>query len=156
MIPRQLYEISHLGDFMRKDLIHAKNLSKFRMNDIKVFILLLCVVAVFLVPTHLAHAFLLKVSLREAKNDSGKVTVYAYSHETGTKKSTDLNVGRIVTKTGNSNIENIRFTFSEKQLPPNGAFSACVESKSSGKTECEQADRHHNAQSAVIWIKVPS
>ena len=126
------------------------------MNCLKVFILLLCVCAVFLVPTQLAHAFLLKVSLRDAKSDSGKVTVYVYSHETGSKKSTNINVGKIVTKTGDSIIENIHFTFNERQLPPNGAFSACVDSKTFGKTECEQADRHHDAQSAVIWIQVPS
>ena len=88
------------------------------MNCLKVFILLLCVCAVFLVPTQLAHAFLLKVSLRDAKSDSGKVTVYVYSHETGSKKSTNLNVGKIVTKTGDSSIENIHFTFNENSYPP--------------------------------------
>ena len=88
---------------------------------------------------------MLKVNLFDGKDDSGKVTVYVLSEVADKKKSKSLDVGRITARTGDSNIERIVFRFSEKELPPNGAFSACVVSNDNGGTQCEQADRHHNA-----------
>ena len=38
---------------------------------------------------------------------------------------------------------------------PNEAFSACVYSKNYGTTQCEQADRHHDGSSAIMWVQVP-
>ena len=123
----------------------------------KLFLGLLCIVAIFLVPAQIAHArgFMLKVNLFEGKDDSGKVKVYVVSEVADIKKSKSLDVGRITARTGDSNIERIVFRFSEKELPPNGAFSACVVSNDNGGTQCEQADRHHDASSAVMWVQVP-
>jgi hypothetical protein len=121
----------------------------------KIAFLLICVVAIFLVPVQISHAFLLKVNLYDGKTDSGKVKVIVYSTETGKKKSASLNIGKIVSKTGDSNVERLHFSYTDKQLPPNGAFSACIESVKYDKTQCEQADRHHDARSAVIWLQTP-
>jgi hypothetical protein len=103
-----------------------------------------------------ARGFQLGVNLWDGKDDSGKVSVYAVSHDTDRKKSKTLDVGRLVSKSGDSNIENIIFRFTDKQLPPNGEFSVCVYSKNYHKTQCEQADRHHDIHSAVMWVQVPS
>ncbi|SRR6266540_4161623 len=121
----------------------------------KIIFLLLSVVAIFLIPAHVADAFLLKVNLYDAKSDSGKVKVIVYSSDTGKKKSASLNIGKIVSKTGDSNVERLKFSYTDKQLPPNGAFSACVLSVKYDKTQCEQADRHYDARSAIIWVQVP-
>ncbi len=123
----------------------------------KFFLALLCIVAVCLVPAQMAHArgFLLKVNLADGKDDSGQVRVYVISEITDKKKSKSIDIGRIVARTGDSNIERLIFRFSEKELPPNGAFSACVVSKNYGPTQCEQADRHYDASSAVMWVQVP-
>jgi hypothetical protein len=112
---------------------------------------------IFLVPAQIAHArgFMLKVNLSDGKDDSGKVKVYVLSEVTDKKKSKSLDVGRIIARTGDSNIERIVFRFSEKELPPNGAFSACVVSNNYGTTQYEQADRHHDASSAIMWVQVP-
>jgi hypothetical protein len=128
-----------------------------RFINVKLFVGLLCIVAIFLVPAQIAHArgFMLKVNLSDGKDDSGKVKVYVLSEVTDKKKSKSLDVGRIITRTGDSNIERIVFRFSEKELPPNGAFSACVVSNNYGTTQCEQADRHHDASSAIMWVQVP-
>ena len=131
---------------------HLIRLNKVRF---KITFLFLCVIAIFLVPVQYTHAFLLKVNLYDAKTDSGKVKVIVYSTETGKKKSANLNIGKIVSKTGDSNIERLHFSYTDKQLPPNGAFSACIESLKYDKTQCEQADRHHAARSAVIWLQTP-
>ena len=98
---------------------------------------------------------MLKVNLFDGKEDSGKAKIYVLSEVTDKKKSKSIDIGRIVAKTGESNIEGLNFRFSEKELPPNGAFSACVVSKSYGTTQCEQADRHHDASSAIMWVLVP-
>ena len=116
---------------------------------------LLCVVALVLVPLQLAMAFELKVGLYDAKNDSGKVKISVSSQATNKEKSRILDVGKIATKSGDSRIENIIFQFSEKELPPNGAFSARVYSNTFHANQCEHADRHYNARSAGIWIQVP-
>ncbi len=123
--------------------------------SIKLCLGLLCVVALVLVPLQLATAFELKVGLYDAKNDSGKVKVSVSSQATNTEKSRILDVGKIATKSGDSRIENILFQFSEKELPPNGAFSACVYSNTFHANQCEHADRHYNAKSAGIWVQVP-
>ena len=113
--------------------------------------------AIVLVPAQMAQArgFMLKVNLFDGKDDSGKVTVYVLSEVTDKKKSKSLDVGRIAAKTGDGTIERLAFRFTDKQLPPNGAFSACVYSKNYGTTQCEQADRHHEASSAIMWVQVP-
>jgi len=116
---------------------------------------LLCVVSIFLIPVQVSHAFLLKVNLYDAKVDSGKVKVVVHSTETGKKKSASLNIGKIVSKTGDSTIERLHFSYTDKQLPPNGAFSACIESIKYDKTQCEQADRHYDARAAAIWLQIP-
>ncbi|MGB0004798.1 MAG: hypothetical protein WBP74_09095, partial [Nitrososphaeraceae archaeon] len=67
---------------------------------------------------------MLKVNLFDGKVDSGKVTVFVLSEATDKKKSKSLDVGRIVARTGDSNIERLAFRFTNIQLPPNGAFSA--------------------------------
>ncbi len=123
--------------------------------SIKLCLGLLCVVALILVPLQLAMAFELKVGLYDAKNDSGKVKVTVSSQATNKEKSRILDVGKIATKSGDSRIENIVFQFSEKELPPNGAFSACVYSNTFHANQCEHADRHYNAKSAGLWIQVP-
>jgi hypothetical protein len=136
---------------------HFDHVLTVRSINVKLFLGLLCIVAIFLVPAQVAHArgFMLKVNLSEGKDDSGKVKVYVVSEVTDKKKSKSLDVGRITARTGDSNIERIVFRFSEKELPPNGAFSACVVSNDNGGTQCEQADRHHDASSAVMWVQVP-
>jgi hypothetical protein len=128
-----------------------------RFINVKLLLGFLCLVAVFLVPAQIAHArgFLLKVNLSDGKDDSGKVKVYVLSEATDKKKSKSLDVGRITARSGDSNIERLVFRFSEKELPPNGAFSACVVSNNYDATQCEQADRHHDASSAVMWVQVP-
>ena len=123
--------------------------------SIKLFLGLLCVVALVLVPLQLAMAFELKVGLYDAKSDSGKVKITVTSQATNKEKSRILDVGKIATKSGDSRIENIVFQFSEKELPPNGAFSTCVYSNTFHANQCEHADRHYNARSAGIWVQVP-
>ena len=118
-------------------------------------LLLLCVVSIFLVPVQVTHAFLLRVNLYDAKTDSGKVKVIVSSTDTGKKKSASLDIGKIISRIGGSNVERLHFSYTDKQLPPNGAFSACIISLKYDKTECEQADRHYNARSAVIWLQTP-
>ena len=117
---------------------------------------LLCAVALILVPLQMVTAFQLNVGLYDAKIDSGKVKVSVSSQATNKEKSRILDVGKITSKSGDSRIENIIFKFSDKELPPNGAFSACVYSNTFHANQCEHADRHYNARSAGIWIQVPS
>jgi len=112
-------------------------------------------VALVLVPLQLVTAFELKVGLYDANRDSGKVKVSVSSLTTHKQKSSILDIGKITSKSGDSKIENLIFKFSDKELPPNGSFSACVYSNTFHKNECEFADRHYNAESAGIWIQVP-
>jgi len=125
-------------------------------DSIRLCLALLCIVALILVPLQLATAFELKVGLYDGKRDSGKVKVSVSSLTTHKEKSSILDVGKITAKSGDSRIGNIIFKFSDKELPPNGSFSACVYSNTFHKNECEFADRHYNANSAGIWIQVPS
>jgi hypothetical protein len=138
-------------------LNQSDRVSMARFMNLKLFLGILCLVAVVLVPVQMVHAggFLLQMNLRDGKDDSGKVNVYVLSEDTNIKKSKSLDVGRIVAKTGDTNIERLTFRFTDKQLPPNGAFSACVYSKNYGTTQCEQADRHHDAASTIMWVQVP-
>lgn len=138
-------------------LIQTNHISKVRFINLKLFLGIICLVAIVLVPAQMAQArgFMLKVNLFDGKDDSGKVTVYVLSEVTDKKKSKSLDVGRIAAKTGDGTIERLAFRFTDKQLPPNGAFSACVYSKNYGTTQCEQADRHHEASSAIMWVQVP-
>ena len=117
---------------------------------------LLCAVALILVPLQMVTAFEINVGLYDAKIDSGKVMVSVSSQTTNKEKSKILDIGKITSKSGDSRIDNIIFRFSEKELPPNGAFSACVYSDTFHANQCEHADRHYNARSAVIWIQVPA
>ena len=138
-------------------LIQTNHISNVRFINLKLFLGIICLVAIVLVPAQMAQArgFMLKVNLFDGKDDSGKVTVYVLSEVTDKKKSKSLDVGRIAAKTGDGTIERLAFRFTDKQLPPNGAFSACVYSKNYGTTQCEQADRHHEASSAIMWVQVP-
>lgn len=122
---------------------------------LKLFLGLLCALALILVPLQIVTAFQLNVGLYDAKIDSGKVKVSVSSQVTNKEKSRVLDVGKITSRSGDSRIENIIFQFSEKELPPNGAFSACVYSNTFHVNQCEYADRHYNARSAGIWIRVP-
>jgi hypothetical protein len=136
-------------------LSQTNHISIVRCTNLKLFLGILCLLAVVLVPAQMAHArgFMLKVNLFDGKVDSGKVTVFVLSE--AKKKSKSVDVGRIASKTGDSTIERLAFRFTDIQLPPNGAFSACVYSKNYGTTQCEQADRHHDAPSAIMWVQVP-
>lgn len=138
-------------------LSQTNHISMVRFTNLNLFLGILCLVAVVLVPAQMAHArgFMLQVKLFDGKDDSGKVTVYVLSEATDKKKSKSLDVGRIAAKTGDSTIERLAFRFTDKQLPPNGAFSACVYAKNYGTTQCEQADRHHDAASGIMWVQVP-
>jgi hypothetical protein len=109
-----------------------------------------------LLPLQLASAFDLNVNLFDAKTDTKKVNVSVLSESTGKAKSKIINVGKIVYKTGDATIEDILFRFSDKELPPNGAFNACVSLLGSNLKQCESADRHHSVQSAAVWIRIPS
>ena len=83
--------------------------------------------ALVLIPLQMVTAFELNVGLYDAKIDSGKVKVSVSSQTTNKEKSKILDIGKITSKSGDSRIENIIFRFSEKELPPNGAFSdVCV------------------------------
>ncbi len=124
-------------------------------GGIKLYLGLLCVAALVLVPLQLVTAFELNVGLYDAKSDSGKVKVSVSSQATNKEKSRTLDVGKIAAKSGDSRIENIIFKFSDNELPPNGAFSACVYSNTFHANQCEHADRHYNAKSAGMWIQVP-
>jgi hypothetical protein len=105
--------------------------------------------------THAASSFHLSVNLWEGKSDSGKVKVYAYSPDTHRKKSKVIDIGKVVRKSGDTSVENIVFRFTDKDLPMNGEFFACAYSKKSDKEQCENAERHLDAGSAVIWVRVP-
>ncbi len=107
-------------------LIQTNHISNVRFINLKLFLGILCLVAIVLVPAQMAQArgFMLKVNLFDGKDDSGKVTVYVLSEVTDKKKSKSLDVGRIAAKTGDGTIERLAFRFTDKQLPPNGAFSA--------------------------------
>ena len=126
--------------------------------NLKVLSVLVCLVALILVPVQMAHpkqGFLLKMNLWDGNSHSGKVKVFVLSETTNSKKSKSLDVGKLSTESGDSRVDNIiRFRFTDKQLPPNGAFSACVVSIDYG-TQCEEADRHYEATSAVMWVQVP-
>ncbi len=124
-------------------------------GSVKLCLALLCVIALVLVPLQLVSAFELNVNLYDAKGDSGKVKVSVSSQATNKEKSRTLDVGKLAGKSGASKIENIIFVFLDKELPPNGAFLACVYSNTFHTKQCEQADRHYNAKSAVMWIQVP-
>jgi hypothetical protein len=102
-----------------------------------------------------ARPFQLDVSLWDAKSDSGKVKVYVFSHDTEKKKSKSLDVGRLVGKSRDTTVEHIVFSFNDKELPLNGEFSACAYSVKYDKTQCESAERHYDARSAVMWIQIP-
>lgn len=105
--------------------------------------------------THAARSFHLSINLWEGKSDSGKVQVYAYSPDAERKQSKIVDVGNLVLKSGDTNVENIVFNFTDKELPMNGEFSACVYSEKFDNTQCENAERHHDATSAAMWIRVP-
>jgi hypothetical protein len=105
--------------------------------------------------THAARAFHLSVNLWDGKSDSGTVKVYAYSQDMGRTNSQIVDVGKIVRTSGDTNVENIVFRFTDKELPMNGEFFACAYSKKFDKTQCENAERHHDAGSAVMWVRVP-
>ena len=126
--------------------------------NLKVLFVLVCLIALILVPVQMAHAkqgFLLKVNLWDGNSHSGKVKVFVLSETTNSKKSKSLDVGKLTTKSGDSRVENIlSFRFTDKQLPPNGAFSACIVSITYG-TQCEEADRHYDVTSADMWVQVP-
>jgi len=135
----------------------SANATKIIFLNLKVMFALVCLAALIIVPVQMVHAkhgFQLQINLRDGSSDSGKVKVSVLSETTNSKKSKSLDVGRIASRTGDGNIENLIFRFSDKQLPPNGAFSACVVSKIHG-TQCEQADRHYDATSAIMWVQVP-
>lgn len=124
------------------------------VNDItmlKGLVIVLVFLAVALVPTVNASGFLLKVSLYDGKVDSGRVNVVVQTATT--KQTRSLDVGRIVKATGDSTIDQLVFGFSDKALPPNGAFKVCA--SGSGGQNCEQADRHGSAGSATIFVQVP-
>ena len=111
-------------------LSQTNHISIVRFTNLKLSLGILCVVAVVLVPAQMAQArgFMLKVNLFDGKVDSGKVTVFVLSEATDKKKSKSLDVGRIAARTGDSTIERLAFRFTDIQLPPNGAFSACASS----------------------------
>jgi hypothetical protein len=102
-----------------------------------------------------ASSFQLSVNLWDGKSDSGKVKLYVYSHDTGKKKSKNVDVGRLVDRSGDPNVENTIFRFTDKELPLNGEFSACAYSKKFDRTQCENAERHHDTRLAVMWVQVP-
>jgi hypothetical protein len=115
----------------------------------------LVVITVFLSSFQAVSAFELQVNLYDAKSDSGKVNISVVSEATGKEKSRTIDVGKITAKSGESTVEGTSFMFSEKDLPPNGAFMACAYSISLDLKSCEQADRHYDAQSAIMWVQVP-
>ena len=86
-------------------LSQTNHISIVRFTNLKLFLGILCLLAVVLVPAQMAHArgFMLKVNLFDGKVDSGKVTVFVLSEATDKKKSKSLDVGRIASKTGDSN-----------------------------------------------------
>lgn len=127
-----------------------------RLDSLTLCLGLLCVVAVFFVPLQLVSAFELKVGLYDAKVNSGKVIVSVSSQTSSNEKSRILDVGKMTTRSGDSRIEDITFQFSDEELPPNGAFSACAYSNTFHTNQCEYADRHYDAISAGIWIQTPS
>jgi hypothetical protein len=94
-----------------------------------------------------SYGFKLYVNLYDAKVDSGRVKVTV--HTINTEKSITLDVGRIVQATHKDTIEKLIFGFSDRELPPNGAFKVCA------GTSCEQADRHGSVGSAIIWVQIP-
>ena len=126
--------------------------------NLKVLSILVCLIALILVPVQMAHAkqgFLLNVNLWDGNSHSGKVNVFFLSESTNSKKSKSLDVGELTTESGDSRVENIiSFRFTDKQLPPNGAFSACIVSITYS-TQYEEADRHYDATSADMWVQVP-
>jgi len=138
--------------------MHPIEKDTIRSPNWKAIFVIVCLITLILVPvqmTHARHGFLLKVNLWDGNSDSGKVKVFVLSETTNSKKSKSLDVGKLTKMSGDSRVENIiSFRFTDKQLPPNGAFSACVVSNSHGKL-CEQADRHYDANSAVMWVQVP-
>ena len=105
---------------------------------------------------HPKQGFLLKMNLWDGNSHSGKVKVFVLSETTNSKKSKSLDVGKLTTESGDSRVENIiNFRFTDKQLPPNGAFSACVVSINSMVRNAKKCDRHYEASSAVMWLQVP-
>lgn len=141
-------------------MLQLRTVSSGKDIDLKVLAsLVVCVLSLVFVPLQVVHSlqgFQLNVNLWNGAIDSGKVKVYVYAHDSEKGKSKNINVGKIVSKRGDTTIEDIVFRFTDKQLPPNGGFSACVYSKSNDKTQCEQADRHHNVKSAVVWVQIPN
>ena len=139
--------------------IHSVGTDIITSPNLKVFSVLVCLIALILVPVQKAHAeqgFLLNLNLWDGNSHSGKVKVFVLSETTNSKKSKSLDVGELTTKSGDSRVVNIiSFRFTDKQLPPNGAFSACIVSITYG-TQCEEADRHYDATSADMWVQVPS
>ena len=119
---------------------------------ILVFSVLSIAMTLVYLPTIQASGFILQVNLYDGQQDSGRVNVVVKT--AFAEKSRTLDVGRIVSATGNSNIQILKFGFSDRELPSNGAFTVCVISKLG--SQCEQADRHRNADSAVIFIQVPN
>ena len=59
----------------------TNHISIVRFTDLKLFLCILCLVAVVLVPAQMAQArgFMLKVNLFDGKVDSDKVTVFVLS-----------------------------------------------------------------------------
>lgn len=105
--------------------------------------------------TFAARSFQLSVNLWDGDSDSGKVKVFVYSHDTGKTKFKNVDVGTLAGRSGDINMENILFLFLDKDLPLNGEFSACAYSIKYDKTQCENAERHHDASSAVMWLQIP-
>jgi hypothetical protein len=95
-----------------------------------------------------ASGFKLYVSLYDAKVDSGRVKVTVQTPSI--IKSLSIDVGRIVQATHQSTIEKLIFGFSDRDMPPNGAFKVCANGQN-----CEQADRHGSVSSAEIFVQVP-
>jgi hypothetical protein len=96
------------------------------------------------------RAFQLSVNLFDVKSDTGKLGVSVTSTATDKEKSLTAGEGRY----SGSTITGISFKSSDKDLQPNGGFVACVHSYDLNKSQCEQADRHYDTGSAVIWIQV--
>ena len=139
--------------------MHSIGMDIITSPNLKVLFVLVCLIALILVPVQMAHAkqgFHLKVNLWDGNSHSGKFKVFVLSETTNNKKSKSLDVGKLTTKSGDTRVENvISFRFTDEQLPPNGAFSVCVVSITHG-AQCEEAARHYDATSADMWVQVPS
>ena len=87
--------------------------------------------------------------------DSGNLTIAVDSKDTHKRESQTIDVGKIAGTSGESTITGIIINFLDKDLPPNGSFTACAYSNFYNKSQCEVAERHYDVKSAYVWIKVP-